>query len=93
VLLTHLILFGYVYPGERTKIPNWVYRSLLGRLEQEFCDSPGAEPVCQGTFLSRSQYRTDIECWGYRDPRPASTMTLKEAERWTAAAGESEPAD
>jgi hypothetical protein len=43
--------------------------------------------VCQGTFLSREQYLTDIESWSYRDARrlPAGTMTGAEIARWTAA--------
>jgi hypothetical protein len=84
VLLSHLILFGYVYPGERTKIPNWVYRQLLELLVAEPHDASVTEPLCQGTLLSRTQYRTDIEVWGYRDPRLANSMTLKEVAKWTA---------
>jgi hypothetical protein len=92
VLLAHLILFGYIYPGDRTKIPDWVYRNLYDRLEQEIHESSIEEDLCRGTFLSRSQFRVDIEAWGYRDPRLAFTMTSKEAERWTADAGEDDEA-
>lgn len=91
VLLSHLILFGYIYPAEQEKIPDWVYRNLLDRLASEMRAVPPAEPVCRGPFLSRSQYRIDIEAWGYRDPRLTSAMTLKEVGRWTAAASEEEP--
>ena len=92
VLLAHLILFGYIYPGDRTKIPDWVYRKLYARLEQEIHQSPIEETVCQGTFLSRSQFRVDVEAWGYRDPRLALTMTSNEAALWTAAASEEDKA-
>ena len=33
VLLSHLILFGYIYPEERSKIPTRVLRSLLRQAE------------------------------------------------------------
>jgi hypothetical protein len=92
VLLAHLILFGYIYPGDRRTIPDWVYRNLYDRLEQETHQPPSEEAVCQGTFLSRSQFRVDIEAWGYRDPRLAFTMTLNEAAQWAAAAGEEDKA-
>jgi hypothetical protein len=84
VLMSHLILFGYIYPGERTKIPNWVHDKLVELLKNETHDASNAEPVCQGTLLSRMQYRTDIEVWGYRDPRLHSNMTSREVANWTA---------
>src|SRR5437762_13038806 len=35
VLLSHLILFGYIYPGERTRIPFPVMEKLIARLRTE----------------------------------------------------------
>lgn len=35
VLLSHLILFGFIYPGERERIPNHVMSDLLTCLQQE----------------------------------------------------------
>jgi hypothetical protein len=87
VLLGHLVLFGFVYPGERDRVPAWVLRELASRLEQEIGAPPPPGRVCRGTILSREQYLTDIECWGYRDARrlPEGTMTTAEIARWTAA--------
>jgi hypothetical protein len=87
VLLGHLVLFGFVYPGERDRVPAWVLRDLMARLERETASPPPAGRVCQGTILSREQYLPDIECWGYRDARclPGGTMTAAEIEQWTAA--------
>jgi hypothetical protein len=90
VLLSHLTLFGFVYPAERTRIPASVMRELLGRLDSEL-EGPGPdEPVCQGTILSRAQYRVDIQQWGYKDPRqsPDGTMSSDEIALWTAAIDE-----
>jgi len=84
VLWGHLILFDYIYPGERTKIPLWVHRKLFALFEKETRELFIEQPICQGTFLSRTQYRTDIEAWGYGDPRLASAMTSKEVASWTA---------
>jgi hypothetical protein len=85
VLLQHLIMFGFIYPCERTHIPAAVIRELMGRLEREL-GRPGEDRACNGTLISRAQYLTDLERWGYTDPRlaPHGNMTPAERERWTA---------
>jgi len=35
VLLSHLILFGFIYPAERDRIPKKILSQLLLRLEQD----------------------------------------------------------
>ena len=87
VLLSHLLLFGFIYPGERTRIPGSVMEGLVARLESEVWTPPQDERVCQGTILSREQYLVDIERWGYRDARlrPTGAMTPEDAQTWTAA--------
>ena len=83
VLLSHVVLFGFVYPGERDRIPAWVARELVARLERELDGEPSAPsaPVCQGTLLSRYQYQIDLDRWGYRDGRvrPTGRMTPRQA--------------
>jgi hypothetical protein len=88
VLLAHLALFGYVYPGERHRVPQQVMDELLARLAQESREPPAIDPhVCAGTLLSRAQYLHDVEQLGYVDGRltPASTMTEADVARWTEA--------
>jgi hypothetical protein len=85
VLLAHLVLFGFIYPGERDKVPDAVLQDLLGRLARE---QPDAEPetLCRGTLLSRSQYVVDVDEWGYGDARlaPAGKMSPEAIQKWTA---------
>lgn len=69
VLLAHLVLFGFIYPGEAAAVPDRVMRDLLQRLEGEIRVPPDVEGVCQGTLLSREQYTVDIERWEYRSAR------------------------
>ena len=69
VLLSHLILFGFTYPSERSRVPAWVLPQLLRRLEAELESPTEVEQVCQGTLLSHTQYHIDIERWGYQDAR------------------------
>jgi Uncharacterised nucleotidyltransferase len=88
VLLAHLILFGYVYPGRRHRIPAWVMDELLKLLADENRAASPRQRVCQGTLLSREQYLVDIEQLGYEDPRitdPSVQMTRKDVVLWTRA--------
>lgn len=89
VLLAHLTLFGYIYPGERHRVPRWVMETLLGRLTAETRQPPEQDPhICAGTLLSRAQYLHDVEQLGYLDGRltPLSTMTPQDVAQWTQAA-------
>lgn len=83
VLLAHIVLFGYVYPGERDSIPADVVRELLMRLGDEEAAEVVDERLCRGPMLSRTQYRVDIDVWGYEDARvkPHGTMTEEQAQR------------
>lgn len=85
VFLSHLILFGFVYPNERSRIPDWVMQELLHRLQAEMTAAPPTDRICQGTLLSGLQYRMDTECWGYQDARisPQGNMTAEEVKQWT----------
>ncbi len=69
VLLGHLVLFGFIYPSERSQIPAWVQAELLSRHQREMNSSAVPERICQGTFLSGTQYLIDLERWGYQDAR------------------------
>jgi hypothetical protein len=82
LLLSYLVLFTFVYPGERAAIPAGVLESLLADL-REGGDEPAK--VCQGTLVSRSQYLVDIGRWGFRDARiaPHGAMTPEQAVYWT----------
>lgn len=88
VLLAHLTLFGFIYPGERHRIPDWVMQELAARLVAETRQPPREDlHVCAGTLLSREQYLHDVERLGYVDGRltPASTMTPEDVQTWTEA--------
>lgn len=85
VLLSHLVLFGYVYPGEARRIPDHVLEALVGRLHRREGDMPPENRLCRGTILSRSQYLIDLERWGFKDARlrPVGNMSPEEIEQWT----------
>src|SRR4029077_17616817 len=87
VLLSHLILFGFVYPDKRESVPAWVMDELIRRLG---VSRPRTDnDVCYGTLLSREQYLYDLERLRYRDSRaePTGSMTGEQIAAWTAAIG------
>ncbi|HXS20358.1 MAG TPA: hypothetical protein VN735_03965 [Steroidobacteraceae bacterium] len=95
VLLSYLGLFGFVYPSERDRIPEWVMSDLIGRLSRELRTPPSPRRICQGTLLSREQYLTDVGVWGFEDARLTVTnsMTVEEVAHWTRAIGDSAESD
>ena len=90
VLLSHLLLFGFIYPGERSLVPAWVMDALLARLREESGTPPPHGAVCRGTLLSREQYLHDVQQGGYVDGRlpPSGTMSPSDIALWTDAIAE-----
>jgi hypothetical protein len=90
VLLSHLVLFGFVYPADRERIPSWVMHLLLRRVSDCLSAPPPREHLCRGTVLSRQQYLYDVEQLGYGDARaePDNPMTADEIATWTAGIAE-----
>ncbi len=87
VLLSHLVLFPYVYPNDPA--PQDVIDTLLERALQEPKADAGIR-LCRGPLLSRAQYLVDVERWNYSDARevPLGTMTPEEIDIWTKAIDE-----
>lgn len=84
VLLSHLVLFGYIYPGERTLVPAAVMEELITRLRSE-ATTVGPERLCRGTLLSRQQYLVDVQEWGFRDARLQERVQMSDDDiaQWT----------
>jgi hypothetical protein len=95
VLLAHLVLFGFVYPTERTVLPGWVMRGLLRRMRPELQAADPGERVVSGDHAVPAQYLVDIEEWAYVDARlaPQGNMTEAETARWTAAIEEEQASE
>jgi hypothetical protein len=81
-----LVLFGYIYPSERDKIPTAIMDDLIARLRSEQ-RTAGAHRICRGTLLSRKQYLLDIQERGFRDARLQARvhMNSKDIAHWTKA--------
>ncbi|GAC1432508.1 MAG: hypothetical protein NVSMB68_04990 [Thermoanaerobaculia bacterium] len=85
VLYAHLIVFGFIYPSDRDRLPKWVMDELGTRLAKELEQAPPKDKVCNGTIVSRQQYLKDVTDFGYRDGRlqPLGNMSADEIEHWT----------
>lgn len=90
LLLSHLCLFGFIYPHHRHTVPQWLMNQLTQKLTQETTTPSPTDDICGGTLLSRQQYLNDIQQWGYRDARlrPYGNMSPCDAEHWTKAINE-----
>jgi hypothetical protein len=87
VLLAHLVLFGFIYPSQRSQVPAAVIEELMHRLATETHSPDAEDPVCHGTLLSWSQYLGDVLGGAFRDARirPYGNLTAEEVARWTSA--------
>ena len=81
VLLAHLILFGFIFPSERSKVPDMGHaRSCSSGWQTELAEPDAPDPVCYGTLLSWSQYLGDV-LGGIVPGRPDSSLRLHERGR------------
>ena len=77
LLLGQILLFDYVYPGHRSRVPTEVRKALLQRAEQAV-DEVGDPAVCQGTLISRFSFSIDVNEWGFRDLRKEATVASRQ---------------
>lgn len=86
VLLAHLVLFRFIFPGERDAVPDRVRQELLARAARDDVRRE-TERLCRGTLLSREQYLVDIHDRGDMDARllPPAGLKPEELLPWTEA--------
>ena len=67
VLLVHLLNFRFIYPSEREKIPSWLMKELLSRLQHQFELPTPKMKVCRGRMFSVEDYTVDVTDLGCAD--------------------------
>jgi hypothetical protein len=77
VLMAHVMLYGYAYPTERDRVPEWVVDELEKRIKSA---SPPAERICYGTNVSQKGYGVPLREWGFVDGRLKPHGPLREDE-------------
>ncbi len=67
LLLSHLIMFQFVYPSDFHEIiPRWLFDELMKRAHEQYDLPPTTERVCRGPVIDNTQYSIDIKEWNYK---------------------------
>ena len=69
LLLSQVLMFGYVYPGYRSNIPRWVPEQLLEKARAELDKEEDPVDFTRGPLISRFSFMIDVREWGFGDPR------------------------
>jgi hypothetical protein len=69
LLLWHLILFDFVYPGHSNYLPRKLMASLFENMRERWQHDEENPRAFRGTLLDPFSYNVDIENWGYSDQR------------------------
>jgi hypothetical protein len=69
LLLAQLQLFGYVYPGFRSRVPQSVMDTLLARARDRGCQDDPDEALTNGPLISKFSFAIDVREWGFVDTR------------------------
>lgn len=77
LLLAQLQMFYYVYPGYRSRVPDWVLANLLERARAETGREVPEETATRGTLISRFSFAIDVNEWGFHDLRDAAIREMK----------------
>lgn len=85
LLWSHLVLFGFIFPGKRHLIPLDVVKEFNSRIAKEQNEPQPDAKLCNGTLVSRIQYFSDVTSGGLVDAResPRCQMSAAEVLRWT----------
>jgi hypothetical protein len=79
ILLWHLILFDFVYPGHSDYLPEDLITQLFEEVREEW-SSAKAVNVCRGPILDQYSFAADILDWGYEDPRDLRSYRKRKGE-------------
>jgi hypothetical protein len=77
LLLAQLQMFYYVYPGYRSRVPDWVLANLLDRARAETGHEVPSETATRGTLISRFSFAIDVNEWGFHDLRDSAIREMK----------------
>lgn len=66
LLLSYFLLFSFIYPADRDKIPLPLFENLLQKAQKAYANPATSDHITRGLLLS-SQYNVAIEKWGYKE--------------------------
>lgn len=69
LLLSQLLMFSYVYPEARGRVPEEIFDHLLDLARVDVRRPRSDERITRGTLVSRFSFSIDVNEWGHRDLR------------------------
>jgi predicted nucleotidyltransferase len=75
LLLWHIVLFLYAYPGHAQLVPRELVERLTGELFRLW-DEPPPATAFRGTVIDHVAFAIDVADWGYEDPRPPEARVV-----------------
>jgi len=73
IILWHLLLFNYVYPGHVDYLPVELMEQVYERVRAQWADPPDPRTF-RGMLLDPVTFVTDLRLWGYRDSRDRTPL-------------------
>lgn len=61
LLFGSLLIFRFIYPSKRNKIPSWLVSELISRLQKQMKEPVPKDPLCRGNLLSGDSYKVNLE--------------------------------
>jgi hypothetical protein len=80
LLLWHLILFDFIYPGHSSYLPKRLMSNLFEDVRKRWSKRKRDERVFRGTLLDPFSYNVDIADWGYEDQRNTNPLVNEAGE-------------
>ncbi len=78
LLLWHLILFDFVYPGHSDYLPQELMVQLFEEAKKRWNKPDKNRKAFRGTLLDPFSYTVDVEDWGYEDRRNNKPLVDKQ---------------
>ncbi|MDX1660722.1 MAG: hypothetical protein R3326_02930, partial [Gemmatimonadota bacterium] len=69
LLLWHLVLFDYVYPGHADHLPHELMRELFEERARSWEEGDARPEAFRGTLLDERAFAIEVDDWGYDDVR------------------------
>jgi hypothetical protein len=74
LLLWHLILFDFIYPGHSDYLPQSLMVKLFNQVRKRWAAPPEGRRAFRGTLLDPFSYAVDVDDWGYEDRRNLKSL-------------------
>ncbi len=81
LLLWHLLLFDFVYPGHSNYLPQELMAELFAAVQERWKRKNRNSKSFRGTLLDPFSWTVDVEDWGYEDRRNKDPLVDKHGNR------------